>query len=401
MFSIGRELTAEQRLHKATIAIMGHPRYVALAGVLMIGSKTVSDDEEDCPTAYTNGRDEVYGRGFVDGLTDPELRGLVLHETYHKMKRHSVTWQHLDRKNPKLSNIAKDYNINADIVHENRHDGFAQLPEGGCHDPRFYQCDVADIFNTLEDENDMGLIDPDNIGQLDEHHWDGENKLSADEEQELMREIDQAIRQGAMAAGKMGGYISPEIEALLEPQIDWREALREFLHATCAGKDYSTWSRPNRRYVHMGIYMPSGISEVVQELVIAVDTSGSSVGTKEQTAYMSEVASVCAVIKPQRVRILYWDTSIMGEEIYDQEQVQNIINTTKPRGGGGTSVSCVTNYINENKIKADAVLILTDGYLGGDWGKDWASPVLWCVVDNKHAKPKVGQVLHIKSGEMI
>ena len=44
MLTIGKKLTAEERLSKAVVAIMGHPRYVALAGVLMIGEKTVEDD---------------------------------------------------------------------------------------------------------------------------------------------------------------------------------------------------------------------------------------------------------------------------------------------------------------------------------------------------------------------
>ena len=46
------QLTAEQRIEKAVVAIMEHPRYMALAGVLMIGDKTVHDD---IPTACTNG----------------------------------------------------------------------------------------------------------------------------------------------------------------------------------------------------------------------------------------------------------------------------------------------------------------------------------------------------------
>jgi len=38
---------------------------------------------------------------------------------------------------------------------------------------------------------------------------------------------------------------------------------------------------------------------------------------------------------------------------------------------------------------------LTDGYLGGSWG-EWAVPVLWCILDNKNARPTVGKYVHIK-----
>ena len=69
MLSIGKELTTEQRLSKAVVDIMGNPKYVALAGILMIGERTVSDD---IPTACTDGVNEIYGREFTDSLTDAQ-----------------------------------------------------------------------------------------------------------------------------------------------------------------------------------------------------------------------------------------------------------------------------------------------------------------------------------------
>ena len=55
MLAIGnRELTPEQRLSKAVVAVMSHDRYKALAPVLMIGEKKVVDD---IPTACTDGHD--------------------------------------------------------------------------------------------------------------------------------------------------------------------------------------------------------------------------------------------------------------------------------------------------------------------------------------------------------
>ena len=65
MLAICKQLTAEQRLQKAIVKLMNDDRYIALASVLMIGDRTVRDD---IPTACTNGRDEMYGREFVDGL---------------------------------------------------------------------------------------------------------------------------------------------------------------------------------------------------------------------------------------------------------------------------------------------------------------------------------------------
>jgi hypothetical protein len=75
MFMRG-QLTPDQRVQKAVIDIMAHERYVALAGVLMIGSRRVESDAAKCPTAYTNGRDEVYGADFIAEMNDRQLRFL-------------------------------------------------------------------------------------------------------------------------------------------------------------------------------------------------------------------------------------------------------------------------------------------------------------------------------------
>ena len=59
MLTIGKKLSVEQRLQKAVVDIMANPKYVALAGVLMIGKREVVDMADGVvPTAMTNGRDE-------------------------------------------------------------------------------------------------------------------------------------------------------------------------------------------------------------------------------------------------------------------------------------------------------------------------------------------------------
>ena len=420
MLTIGKQLTAEERLSKAVVAIMGHPRYTALAGVLMVGEKTI---EDDIPTACTNGRDVKYGRAFVDGLTDAELRGLVLHEDEgHKLHRHLEIWRWMYDIDPHLANCACDYVINIKIVDDNKDDGFAQLPDGGLVDERFRGMDSAQVFNILRKEQDEQAQDSqDNesegdgeqseggttgsqntaVGQgtgFDEHDWEGAQSLSDEDKRELARDIDEAIRQGAMAAGKMGGTGNRDLDELLQPQVDWREVLREFIQNTCAGNDYSTYARPNRRLMSQGIIMPSGISEQVGELVIAIDTSG-SIGQRELTAFLSEVKGVCDTVKPDKLRLLYWGSSVVGDEAYDMRELDNLVKSTKPMGGGGTDVNCVTQYMTDEGIKPQACIVLTDGYLYSGWG-DWTCPVLWAILDNKGAVPDEGKAVHIKSRDM-
>jgi predicted metal-dependent peptidase len=419
-----KQLTEEQRLTKAVVSIMSSPKYVALAGVLMIGERSVVDDPS-VPTACTNGRDEFYGREFVSKLNDAELRFLVLHEVYHKLFRHLTTWKHLYMQDAYLANVSCDYVINLKIVDDNYEDGFATMTgelAKGCYDRKYVGMDTAQVFHLLrkdqpqggggrggiivigdpEDgdgtpQNGSGSL-PDGQEPFDAHDWEGAQEMTADEQRDLAREIDEAVRQGALVAGKMGSGGDRDLEALLEPQVDWREVLREFVQTTCTGSDYSTWRKPKRRLLGQGIYMPSTYSEQVGELVVAIDTSG-SIGQEEVTAFLSEVKGICDTVHPDKVRLLYWDTKICRDETYDMHELDTLVQSTKPKGGGGTDVECVTEYIREESITAQACIVITDGDLYSGWGQ-WTMPVLWCVIDNKHKVPDVGKCVHIKSRDM-
>ena len=422
---INRVLTEEERLSKAVVSIMSEPKYMALAGILMIGGKTI---DEDLPTACTNGRDERYGREFIKGINDAEVRGVMIHENKHKMYRHLKTWKHLWDIDPQLANAAMDYVINLEILEENPPDSkgkrFATLPEGALVDDKYRGMDTAQVFNILRKEQeskppgtgegdstqgggsggDDQQPSPDTTGSqntavgFDEHDWEGAKDMTPDEERDLARDIDEAIRQGAMSAGKMGANSARGLEELLQPQVDWREVLREFINSTCAGKDYSTWARPNRRYLSQGVYMPTGISQHVGELVLAIDTSG-SIGQRALTLMLTEVKAVCDTVKPDKVRLLYWGHEVAGDESYDMHELDQLVQSTKPIGGGGTDVRCVPAYMKEQNINPQATIVLTDGYLFGGWG-EWACPVLWAILDNKQAVPDTGKAVHIKSGDM-
>jgi predicted metal-dependent peptidase len=135
--------------------------------------------------------------------------------------------------------------------------------------------------------------------------------MTAEEQRELAREIDEAVRQGALAAGKLGSGMDRDMVELLQPQVDWREVLRDFVQTTCQGNDYSTWRRPNRRYIGAGIYMPSGISEQIGEIVVAIDTSG-SIGARELGVFLAEIKEVADTVHPEAIRILYWDTKCVA-----------------------------------------------------------------------------------------
>lgn len=396
--AIGKKLTAGQRLQKTTMDIMGMDEFIALSGVLMIGKKSVVDG---LPTACTNGKDEMYGKDFVESLNDPELRFLMLHEVYHKMYRHLTTWEHLHKDNAQLANMAMDYVINVKLfdTDANRH-GWIKMPECGLLDEQYRGMDVAQVYKKLKQnpppsgggggQGDGGA----GSGQgMDEHDWANAQEMTAEERDALAREIDEAIRQGAAVAGKLGSGGDRLLSEVLQTKQDWRELLREFVTSTTAGKDFSTYRKVNRRFVGMDLLMPGSISEAVGDIVVAIDTSG-SIGEVELAHFMGEVTGICEQVRPSRVHVMYWDTEVCRHEVYLQDELDDLVKSTKPAGGGGTMVECVPEYISEKQLNVECVVVLSDGYLGGSWGT-WPVPVLWAINGNKRATANVGVTIHI------
>ena len=383
------KLTAEQRVQKSHVALMNDPKYCLYSGIFMLGKTEVDDD---LPTACTDGRNTYYGRTFVDKLKDPELKGLILHENLHKAFRHTTVWKHLYKQNPQLANMACDFVINLMIHDSDPQGAMVTLPEGGCLDEKYRGMDAGEVFRLLKQEqeqrkqNGKGDGDGDSQAQggqgFDEHDWESADEMSEDEKQTLAREVDQALRQGALLAGKLNGNVPREITEAMEAIVNWKEVLRDFVNSICADKDNSTWRRPSRRWVDQDVYMPSAIGEAVGRIVIAIDMSG-SIGIAEIGQFLGELLSICNHVQPEGIDLMYWDTEVCAHEKYDRGDYEAIMTSTKPAGGGGTSADCIPKYIAQHKLNPECVIVLTDGYIGG-WG-DWKHPVFWGMTTNQVA----------------
>ena len=383
------KLTAEQRVQKSHVALMNDPKYCLYSGIFMLGKTEVNDD---LPTACTDGRNTYYGRKFVDKLKDSELKGLILHENLHKAFRHTTVWKHLYKQSPQLANMACDFVINL-MIHDSDPQGSnVTLPEGGCLDEKYRGMDAGEVFRMLKQEQEQGGGNGKGDGSgegeqaggsgFDEHDWESADEMSEDEKQTLAREVDQALRQGALLAGKLNGNVPREISEAMEAKVNWKEVLRDFVNSICADKDNSTWRRPNRRWVDQDVYMPSAIGEAVGRIVVAIDTSG-SIGQAEIGQFLGELLSICNHVQPEGIDLMYWDTEVCAHEKYDRGDYEAIMTSTKPAGGGGTSADCIPKYIAQHKLNPECVIVLTDGYIGG-WG-DWKHPVFWGMTTNQVA----------------
>ena len=404
------KLSAEQRIERTHVQLMKHKNFCMFSGLFMVGKVSVSDDE---PTAKTNGVDVVYGREFVNRLTDKALAFLILHENMHKAYRHLVVWEKLAKDNAQLANAACDYVINLQIRDYDPHGHDTEMPvddEGeimGLIDEKYRGMDAAQIFYLLKKEHGGGGGGRGDGGEegegtgegFDSHDWEGAKEMSQEEQDEITNEIEKALRQGTILAGKLGGDVSRELQDLLTPKVDWREALRDFVKTTTQGKDQTTWRRLHKRYISMDIIMPSSYDEKVGSILVGIDTSG-SIGVEELSQFLSEVKSICDEVSPEKIDLLYWDTRVASHEVYQNNELMGLTESTKPKGGGGTNPDCVPKFMKKETLEPECVIMLTDGYICSDIS-EWGvinSPVMWCIKGNSRfdSNSVVGKVVHVE-----
>lgn len=413
--------------------------FMAMSGVMMMGKTELSDD---IPTACTDGRNEWYGRQCIDESTDKEVGFYVAHENFHKACRHMIIYQQLWEVDAQLISFATDYWINGTLVKLDPNEILIAMPRKngermGLYDERFYDEDekcwmsVPQIFRILLAEKKkkgkcrQGEGEGEGQGKgkggngsspngggdqsrgksghpdlLDKHDWEGAAKLTKEEQKELATEVGQAIRQGVYAAKKAGlgtGGLAIELDEMVTPKVNWKDQLKQFINASCNDKDISSWRRPNRRFLHDDIIMPTLEGETIKELVVAVDASGSMYFDNEFTKAMSEVKGMATTLKVDKVHLLYWDGEVdTPHEVYDSSTFANVMVETEPVGGGGTTPACIPAYMKEQGITPDCVIVLTDGDVCG-WGK-WSVPVMWAIVGDphKHRISPVGKTIHVE-----
>lgn len=431
------------RLKKAHIALMKHPQTALYSGVMLMGKSEVIDGNG---TAYTNGVDKRYYRKFIEEHIKSEscLRGLVLHENLHVALKQIPRGKGMWEENPKLANIASDLVVNDIIVNikgtvMGGTEPIVSLPtEDALYDPMFHNWSMREVYNYLKplvgkaptgkgkgdgdgdgggggqgndprqrekQNSDEGWEDTITINgktydlsKQDEHDTSGMDGLDHDELKKINDDIDRALREGGMLAGRMGGKLPRAITDMLTPKVDWRHELREFVSSSTRGNDEFTWRRMNKRQMVNDIYLPSVENESIGEVVVAIDTSG-SIGEKELNEFASELASICELVEPELVRVIWWDAEVHGEQIFT-DNYANIGAMLKPLGGGGTRVTSVNDYINKKKITADCVMIFTDGYVEDDIKWTISSPTLWFITQAKNfVAPSGGKVVEVRDDE--
>ncbi len=402
----GRWRIARARAHLLT----DHPWFGGLALRLKLeagGTKTMS----------TNGTILRYNEEYVQERSDAELKALVAHEVAHCALGHP--WRGGSRRWDEW-NQATDIVINSIL----REEGFELPFHPLAHEePRFKGMAAEQVYAIREREKQNGgggqgqgqgkgqsgasskkgqgdknnKNDDDGQGQgqgqqPDDGQGGGQGQDNgigdwpdiepAPSESEAsesdMTETDwqiaaQEMANALRAAGKMGANLDRALAADKDSNTDWRTHLRRFVEQSLPS-DYS-WTHPNRRFVAQGVYLPGVVRENTPRIGLAVDTSG-SIDQRMLALFAAELTAILHEVRPERVDVIYCDTSVKSQESFDPDDAEIILHA---KGGGGTCFQpALDHFTNDEEGPPVCVIYLTD-LMNSDQLTEPDYPVLWAV----------------------
>jgi len=398
-------VTAVDKLTKArTALVLDFPFY----GSLALRLRLVADPGVD--TAATDGKSVRFNPGFIDGLTAPEVRGLLAHEVLHCAHGHQ--WRR-DGRDLKRWNVSADYAINAILAES----GF-QLPAGALRAPRFDGQSAEQIYGAMAVDPQAGQAGepgPSGLPGPSEDTGAGQASDGADgtgapqpggapdpgrcgaivdgdsADADCPSEADWQVAtvqaaKSARAAGDLPGAIARLVDKLTDRSLDWRVVLADFVQR-CARNDYD-WARPSRRYLQSGFALPSLRSDELPCVVLAVDTSGSI--DKPALSRFCAALSDALGAYPTTAHVVCCDTAIQSTAEYSTADLPIDVD---PRGGGGTSFRPVFDWIDRQGIEPAALVYFTDLECSEYPDAEPDYPVLWVTPEPARRSAPWGEVL--------
>ena len=357
----------------------------------------LTNADEWCPTAATDGRNFYYNSRFITMLKPKEVEFLFGHEVLH------CVYDHFGRRgdrDPQLFNIANDYCVNADLKKHRVGEFITSVP---ClYDKEYEGLSSEEIYDILY-ENAEKIDISQLLDKMLDEHLDGDDetgggekssgnkpKLSKEERSQIRDEIKEAMLAAASAsdgAGNLPAGVKRILQELTAPKLNWRELLRMQLESTVKS-DY-TWMRASRKGWHMDAIMPGQKPDELIDIAIAIDASG-SIDARMLKDFLSETQGIMDQFQSYRIHLMTFDTKVYNPVQYNSDNLDTILDY-EVEGGGGTDFDCIFDYLKEEQIEPKRLVVFTDGYPFGSWGDENYADTVWILHGTTTIVPPWGQ----------
>ena len=358
---------------------------------------TLTNADEWCGTAATDGRKFYYNSEFVNKMPLKQLEFLVGHEILH------AVYDHMGRRGdrmPRLSNIAADYCVNQDLVEQRIGEKISVVPI--LFDNKFKGWSYEEVYDYLYENSDKidisqleKMILDDHLeedGDGDSEDGSGKPRLSKEEAQAIRDEIKGAVISAAQAAG--AGNLPMGVKRLLKditaPVIGWKELLQQQITAVIKN-DY-TWARPSRRGWHLDAVMPGLKPGEMIDICIAMDQSG-SIDEEDSKAFLGEIKGIMEAFDEYKITLWCFDTEVYNVKTYTSDNIEDIENY-EPMGGGGTDFEVNWEFMKQENIEPKKFIMFTDGMPFDSWGDEQYCETVWIIKGNPGCEPPWGIWAH-------
>ena len=357
---------------------------------------TLTNADEWCPTAATDGRRFYYNTRFIEMLKPKEIEFLFGHEVLH------CVYDHFGRKGDRdamLWNVANDYCVNADLKKHRVGEFITSVPclydikyEGmsseEVYDDLYENAEKIDIGDLIDKILDQHMDGDGESGEGDGKDGKGPVRLSGEERAQIRDEIREAMLQAAQAsdAGNIPGGVKRIIQQLTEPKLNWRELLAMQLESTIRS-DY-TFAKINRRGWHMDAILPGMRNDDMIDIAVAMDMSG-SIGDAQGRDFLSEIKGIMSAFDQYRIHLFTFDTDVYNPQQFDSDNLDEITEYDL-KGGGGTDFDSIFNYLKEEQIEPKRLVVFTDGYPWGSWGDENYCDTVWIIHGDRNPNPPFG-----------
>ncbi len=190
------------------------------------------------------------------------------------------------------------------------------------------------------------------------------------------------------APGNLPGNLQNIINSTQKNTVDWKQVLLDYVSQLFGGD--RQWLPPNRRHIWKNLYLPSRAKKQSIEIVLAIDTSGST--TEELPDFLAELRGMAAAFGEYKLTIIQCDTRIHSVKEYSNDDP--LPEKLRFHGFGGTSLIPPFNYVN-GKTSPTVFIYLTDGF-GDAPAKAPDYPVIWCLTKEGKKPAKWGLEVKIK-----
>ena len=213
-------------------------------------------------------------------------------------------------------------------------------------------------------------------------------------DQELKDKLEDLVKNAAMQAKLAGANIPPSIakqlEAIYNPQVHWATVLERIV-GSYKREDYS-WLRFNKAYFAHGIVLPTLYNESIGDIVVAVDTSG-SISDDAYQHILGNLTFIHSNLHPSKLHLVQFTDSI--HNTMESEEGDDLNEGIFERVNGGTDVNPVFDWVENQGIKPEVMIVFTDMYMPVV-RHDPSYPVVWGVIDNPQCSIPFGERVDIK-----